>query len=118
MSVPVDGASGERPGPAREELRRRDRSKDDAWIRAFLRRAPFGFLATTGEGRVWLNSNLFLFDDRGGADRIYLHTARTGRTPAQVEAWSGKEKLEDADFPGAYTLPGPVPPVAGGGSAG
>lgn len=63
----------------RAAVRRRDRGKDDAWTRAFLERAPWGFLATVGDdGQPFLNSNLFVFD----AERhcIYLHTHRTGRT--------------------------------------
>jgi len=79
-----------------EPMRRRDRAQDEAWIRHFLRHALFGVLATVADGRPFLNSNLFLFDegevhDGGGTvrpdggDRIYLHTARTGRTPDHAE---------------------------------
>jgi len=78
------------PGPAagaadeRVRLRRRDRGKDDAWIRAFLRSAPFGFLATADdEGQPYLNSNLFVFDE--GRECLYLHTHRTGRTRSNVD---------------------------------
>ena len=63
----------------RSSLRRRDRGKDEAWVRAFMERAPYGYLATVGEdGQPFLNSNLFVYD----ANRhcIYLHTHRTGRT--------------------------------------
>ena len=63
----------------RSSLRRRDRGKDDAWVRAFLEAAPYGYLATVDQtGQPFLNSNLFVYD----ADRhcIYLHTHRTGRT--------------------------------------
>ncbi|MEX2528566.1 MAG: pyridoxamine 5'-phosphate oxidase family protein [Gemmatimonadota bacterium] len=72
--------------PEIEEMRRRDRAKDPAWIRAFLRQAPFGVLATVADGAPFLNSNLFLFDESEGKDRIYLHTARVGRTPQQADA--------------------------------
>jgi len=48
----------------RSRLRRRDRGKDDAWVRAFLTRAPWGYLATVGDdGQPYLNSNLFVFDE-------------------------------------------------------
>lgn len=71
--------SGEEGGDARSRLRRRDRGKDDAWIRAFLHAAPWGFLATVdGGGQPFLNANLFLFDEERRC--LYLHTARTGRT--------------------------------------
>lgn len=65
-------------------LRRRDRGKDDAWIRAFLHRALWGVLATAAAGRPFVNSNLFVFDE--GEHCVYLHTARTGRTPENVAA--------------------------------
>ncbi|MEQ8329483.1 MAG: pyridoxamine 5'-phosphate oxidase family protein [Longimicrobiales bacterium] len=71
------------PDP-RAALRRRDRGKDDAWIRAFLEAAPYGFLATVDDqGQPFLNSNLFLYD----AERhcVYLHTARTGRTRDNID---------------------------------
>jgi nitroimidazol reductase NimA-like FMN-containing flavoprotein (pyridoxamine 5'-phosphate oxidase superfamily) len=69
----------------RTRMRRRDRGKDDAWIREFLRSAPFGFLATLGEeGQPYLNSNLFVFDDEERC--LFLHTHRTGRTRTNVEA--------------------------------
>ena len=68
----------------RAELRRRDREKDDAWIRAFLEAVPYGFLATTDDrGQPFLNSNLFWYDAGGHA--VYLHTARTGRTRDNAE---------------------------------
>lgn len=68
----------------RVRMRRCDRGKDDAWIRAFLHAAPFGFLATVdAEGQPFLNSNLFVFDEE--ARCVYLHTARTGRTRDNVE---------------------------------
>lgn len=72
-------------GDPRVDMRRRDRGKDDAWIRAYLQAAPFGFLATVGDGgQPYLNSNLFVYD--GDAHCIYLHTARQGRTRSNVDA--------------------------------
>ena len=48
-------------------------------MREFLHAAPFGFLATVGNGgQPFLNSNLFVFDE--ASRRLYLHTHRTGRT--------------------------------------
>lgn len=65
------------------EVRRRDRAvEDEGWIRALLRRAPFGALATAHEGQPFINSNLFVYDEARHA--IYMHTARTGRTPENV----------------------------------
>lgn len=65
------------------EVRRRDREKSDEWIRAFLHRAQFGFLASTVDGQPFLNSNLFVYDEPSHA--IYTHTARVGRTVSNVE---------------------------------
>lgn len=59
-------------------VRRRDRAKDDAWIEESLGRAAYGFLASVHDGRPFLNSNLFVFDQ--ATHSIYLHTARVGRT--------------------------------------
>jgi len=73
------GADNAGRDDARSQVRRRDRGKSDAWVRAYLEQAPYGFLATVGDGgQPFLNSNLFVYD----ADRhaIYLHTHRTGRT--------------------------------------
>lgn len=73
-----------KPGAGRgiAALRRRDRGKNDGWIRAFLREVPFGFLATVHDGEPFLNSNLFVYVEEDHA--LYFHTARTGRTPENV----------------------------------
>lgn len=87
----------------RADVLRRDRAMDDDWIRAFLERASFGFLATVADGgQPFINSNLFVYDP----DRhcIYVHTARRGRTrsnldqPAKVAfAVGGMGRLLPAD---------------------
>jgi nitroimidazol reductase NimA-like FMN-containing flavoprotein (pyridoxamine 5'-phosphate oxidase superfamily) len=67
------------------KVRRRDREvTDESWIRALLHRAPFGNLATVADGQPFLNMNVFVFDE--AAHVLYLHTAHTGRTRANVEA--------------------------------
>ncbi len=69
-------------------VRRSDRAVDDeAWIKTFLRYAPVGTLATVHEGQPFMNTNLFIYDE--AAHAIYIHTARVGRTRANVE---GDEK--------------------------
>lgn len=66
-------------------VRRADRAvTDDDWIRDFLARAPVGALATVQDGQPFVNQNLFVYDPERHA--IYLHTAKTGRTRANVEA--------------------------------
>ena len=67
------------------EVRRRDRAvEDDAWIAGFLHTAPYGALATVHDGRPFLNSNLFAYDAEAHA--LYFHTAKVGRTQANVAA--------------------------------
>jgi hypothetical protein len=69
----------------RAEVRRRDRAvEDDGWIAALLARAPIATLATVSDGQPFTNSNLFVYD--AGRHVIYMHTARYGRTRANVEA--------------------------------
>lgn len=66
-------------------VRRQDRAvDDDAWIQELLARAPFGVLATVHDGQPFTNANLFVYAP--GEHAIYMHTARTGRTAANVAA--------------------------------
>ncbi|MCC6614392.1 MAG: pyridoxamine 5'-phosphate oxidase family protein [Anaerolineae bacterium] len=67
------------------QVRRADRAvEDEAWIRAFLTRAPYAAVATAYDGQPFINTNLFVYDAERHA--IYIHTARVGRTQANVEA--------------------------------
>ncbi len=67
------------------QVRRADRAvNDDAWIVEMLKRAAIGTLATVSDGQPFVNSNLFVYD--ADAHVIYMHTARIGRTQANVEA--------------------------------
>lgn len=67
------------------QVKRIDRAvEDETWIRDLLHRAPMGTLATVYEGQPFINSNLFVFDE--AAHTIYMHTARLGRTRANIEA--------------------------------
>ncbi|MCB9454053.1 MAG: pyridoxamine 5'-phosphate oxidase family protein [Anaerolineaceae bacterium] len=66
-------------------VRRNDRAvEDETWIREFLHRAPVGTLATVYDGQPFINANLFVYDE--AAHAIYMHTARVGRTQANVSA--------------------------------
>ena len=75
--------------PVRVEPRRRDRGKDEAWIRAYLRSAGWGVLAVGAGPDVppHLNSNLFVHIPE--PDRIYLHSARTGALPTALSSREG-----------------------------
>ena len=65
------------------KVRRADRAvEDDAWIRALLHCAGVGSLATVYEGQPFINQNLFVYDEP--SHRIYMHTARLGRTQANI----------------------------------
>ena len=64
------------------ELRRKDRSKDDDWIKNFLRHAPVGVMATSYDGQPFLNTRLFVYDETANA--IYMHGAKNGRTLANL----------------------------------
>ncbi len=67
------------------QVRRADRAVDDEqWIKEFLTKAPFGALATVYKGQPFVNTNLFAYDESKNA--IYTHTARVGRTAANVVA--------------------------------
>ena len=70
---------------APNKVRRQDREvTDEAYIRDYLQKAPSGALATVSEGQPFINSNLFVYEEATNA--IYLHTARVGRTQANVDA--------------------------------
>lgn len=68
----------------RTQIRRRDRAIEDDGVRALLERAAFGVLATASGDQPFVNTNLFVYDE--GAHVMYMHTARDGRTRANVEA--------------------------------
>ena len=68
----------------RTHVRRSDRAvNDEAWIQELLQRAPIGILATVHDGQPFLNSNLFVYDEAEHV--IYMHTARLGRTRANIQ---------------------------------
>lgn len=65
------------------DVRRADRAvTDEDWIRDTLCTAAWGTLATVHDGQPFVNSNLFVYDEDRHA--LYLHTARVGRTKANV----------------------------------
>ena len=65
------------------KVRRADRAvEDDAWIRAMLHHAAVGTVATVYEGQPFVNANLFVYDEP--SHTIFMHTARLGRTQANI----------------------------------
>lgn len=66
------------------EIRRTDRAvEDESWMRTFLRHAAVGTLATLHGDQPFVNTNLFVYDE--SSHSIILHTARVGRTRANIE---------------------------------
>ncbi len=91
MIQPIDSLKVEKPmtidyaSRPLNEVRRADRAvEDEAWIRAMLHRVPVGALATVAGDQPFINTNLFVYDEKAHA--IYMHTARVGRTAANVGA--------------------------------
>jgi nitroimidazol reductase NimA-like FMN-containing flavoprotein (pyridoxamine 5'-phosphate oxidase superfamily) len=60
------------------KMRRKDRGRDDDWIKAFLRRAEFGTMATAQGEQPFLVTRNFVYDE--AAHAIYMHGAKQGRT--------------------------------------
>jgi hypothetical protein len=72
-------------------VRRNDREvTDETWIRALLHHAPVGYLATVHGDQPFINSNLFVYDE--AAHIIYMHTARKGRTQANIDSNGSAER--------------------------
>jgi uncharacterized protein len=66
------------------EVRRSDRAvEDEQWIKDLLHHGAMGTLATVYDGQPFINSNLFVYDE--AAHTVYMHTARLGRTRANIE---------------------------------
>ena len=59
------------------EMRRRDRAKDDEWIKQFLNTAPFAAIATLHGEQPFINNNIFVYDESENC--IYFHTSKEGR---------------------------------------
>ena len=65
------------------QMRRSDRAKEDDWIRDFLKDGDFGVMATSYQGQPFTNTRQYVYDP--SANAIYMHGAKTGRTPAVIE---------------------------------
>ena len=69
--------------PVHLHPRRKDRSKDEAWIRTLLHRAGACVLATVRDGRPLPMPLNYAYDETQGV--IYLHTGRRGATLRNLE---------------------------------
>ncbi len=63
--------------------RRKDRAKDDTWIKAYLHKAPFGMIATEFAGQPFLKPTQFVYVEAENA--IYIHGALEGRMHTNLE---------------------------------
>jgi uncharacterized protein len=72
----------DQPAPINQP-RRLDRAKDDAWIKEYLQRAPFGMLATEYKGQPFLKPTQFAYVEAENA--IYIHGALEGRMRTNIE---------------------------------
>jgi nitroimidazol reductase NimA-like FMN-containing flavoprotein (pyridoxamine 5'-phosphate oxidase superfamily) len=71
--------------PSLSRARRRDRAvEDEAWIRAFLHRGPYGVLATVDGQQPFLNPMNFVLDETRHA--LYIHTSPDGRVNENLGA--------------------------------
>lgn len=66
------------------KIRYNQRAKDEAWACEFLKRVPFGVLATEFEGQPFQKPSLFVYDE--GRNAIYIHGATEGRLPTNLSA--------------------------------
>ena len=58
--------------------------RDDDWIRAFLREARVGHIASSRDGQPFLNPSTFWFDEQN--HQIVFHSNITGRVRANIES--------------------------------
>jgi nitroimidazol reductase NimA-like FMN-containing flavoprotein (pyridoxamine 5'-phosphate oxidase superfamily) len=65
------------------EMRRKDRSKDDEWIKKYLKKAPFAFISSTVDDQPFINSNTFVYEENSNC--IYFHTSQHGRLKHNIE---------------------------------
>jgi len=69
--------------PERIHPRRKDRSKDEEWIRALLHRGGAGVLATVKDGHPMPIPLNYVYDET--KEVIYLHTGKRGATLQNME---------------------------------
>ncbi len=65
------------------EMRRKDRGKDDEWIKQYLHEAPFAFISTAAKDQPFINTNTFVYDEDNNC--IYFHTSSHGRLKHNIE---------------------------------
>lgn len=64
--------------------RRPHLTKDDTWIRAFLKEAQVGHIATSADNQPFLNPTTFWYDEED--NQIIFHSNVAGRVRSNIEA--------------------------------
>ncbi len=64
--------------------RRPHLTKDDTWIRAFLKEVQVGHFATSADGQPFLNPSTFWYDEEN--HQIVFHSNVAGRVRSNIEA--------------------------------
>ena len=64
--------------------RRPHLARGDAWIRAFLREAKIGHVATSLDGQPFINPTTFWFDEAN--HQVAFHSNRAGRVRSNIES--------------------------------
>ena len=64
--------------------RRPPLARDDEWIRAFLRAAQIGHIATCVDGQPFINPTMFWFDEQN--HQIVFHSNVAGRIRSNIES--------------------------------
>jgi uncharacterized protein len=75
--------------------RRPHLTKDDAWIRAFLKEAQVGHIATSVDGQPFINPSTFWFDE--ASHQIVFHSNVAGRIRSNIES-NPKVSLEASEL--------------------
>jgi nitroimidazol reductase NimA-like FMN-containing flavoprotein (pyridoxamine 5'-phosphate oxidase superfamily) len=71
--------------PSYEQPRRAERAVlDESWLKAMLRRAPYGSLGTEYQGQPYVKPTLYAYAEE--AQAVYFHGAVEGRTRTNIEA--------------------------------
>ncbi len=64
--------------------RRPHLTKDDAWIRVFIKEAKVGHIATSSDGQPFINPTTFWYDEEN--HQIVFHSNVAGRVRSNIEA--------------------------------
>jgi nitroimidazol reductase NimA-like FMN-containing flavoprotein (pyridoxamine 5'-phosphate oxidase superfamily) len=75
--------------------RRPHLTKDDAWIRAFLKQAQVGHIATSVDDQAYLNPTTFWYDEEN--HQIVFHSNIAGRVRSNIET-NPKVSMEASDL--------------------